>query len=410
MRRTRKLVVTLLATALVLGACGGDDDDTTGASDSSTTTAGDGGGEATETGVVDIGILTSLSERFGVYGPPFRDGAAYAVQQINDAGGFTVGDTTYTFDLHVVDDKSDQAAAVQGATELINDVGVSALIGPIGPLGPSVTQLTEAAGVLNFSSSSSVSAIAGPPDNPHTFITNGSPSKKIQAAVDSILEFVPDVESVAILGPDDETSAGVIPVFDELLADAGLEMESYTYPVDTTDLSTVITRLVADGPDVVILGWANQDRLTQAPQLEAGGLDTSVPVFLYADALETCRTSFADRPCINHPLAGADLTAENLDAERQDFIDGFLEFTGANELPAQVAAVIWTYDFPFLIAKAMEQAGTVDDIDAIVEALHEVSHDGLLGTITFDEGNKALFGFDITLVEPDGTTTTQNFG
>ncbi|HVM52957.1 MAG TPA: ABC transporter substrate-binding protein [Acidimicrobiales bacterium] len=408
MRRTRKLIFGLLATALVLSACGGDDDDTTDAADSTTTSAASDG--ATETGVVNIGILTSLSERFGVYGEPFRDGAAYAVEQINEAGGFKVGDTTYTFELHVVDDKSDQAAAVQGATELIKDVGVSALIGPIGPLGPSVTQLTEAAGVLNFSSSSSVSAIAGPPDNPHTFITNGSPTKKIQAAVDSIIEFVPDVESVAILGPDDETSAGVIPVFDELLTDAGLSMESYTYPVDTTDLSTVITRLAADKPDVVILGWGNQDRLTQAPQLKAAGLDPSVPVFLYADALETCRTAFADRPCINHPLAGADLTAENLDAERQEFIDGFLEFTGDSELPTQVAAVIWTYDFPFLIAKAMQKAGTVEDADAIAKALREVSHDGLLGTITFDEGNKALFGFDITLLEPDGTATTQNFG
>lgn len=410
MRKTRGTLAALLAAALLLAACGGGDDDDDSASSaaggSAETSAASG---ATKTETAKVGLLTPLSGRFGVYGEPFRDGAALAVQELNDAGGITVGDTRYTFELVVVDDKSDQAAAVQGATELINDEGVIAVIGPIGPLGPSVTQLTTAQGVINFSSSSSVAVIAGPPDNPLTFITNGSAPRRVEAGVKAIADFVPGAKSIAILGPDDETAAGVTPVFEEFVTNAGMTLKSYTYPTGTTDLSTVITRLVSDSPDVVILGWAQSDRAAQGPQLKAAGLGEDVPVFLYADALDTCKTVFADRPCINHPLAGADLTSPDLDADRQAFVDRFLEFTGDAALPAQVAAVLWTYDFPFMLAEAVEKAGTVDDAEAVGAALREVERDGVLGSITFDEANKAIFGFDITMVKPDGTTTTKNF-
>jgi branched-chain amino acid transport system substrate-binding protein len=364
----------------------------------------------TKTGVVEIGLLTSLSGRFGVYGAPFRDGAAYGVKQINDAGGFVVGDTTYTFDLKVVDDRSDQAAAVQGATELINDDGVAALIGPIGPLGPSVMELTNAQKVINFSSSSSVGAVAGPPDNPLVFITNGSAAQKVKATVESIQKFAPNATKIAVLGPDDETAAGVDPLLQTAFDAAGLTMTTYLYPTGTTDLSTVETKMVADDPDVVILGWANSDRVTQADQFAAAGLADDVTLFAYADSIGTCKAIAGGRPCIAHPLAGADLTGSSLDSDRQAFVDGYLAFTGEAALPDQVSAVLWTYDYPGMLAQAMTKAGTVEDTEAIGQALHEVTRDGLLGKITFDEQNRSIFGFDITLVAPDGTITTENFG
>jgi branched-chain amino acid transport system substrate-binding protein len=401
MRKTRAGLVTLIAFALLLAACGSSKK----ASSSTATTS-----KATKTGVVKIGLLTPLSGRFGVYGAPFRDGAAFAVDEINKAGGFTVGDTKYTFDLKVIDDKSDQAASVQGATQLINDEHVVALIGPIGPLGPSVTQLTTAQNVINFSSSSSVSAIAGPPKNPLTFITNGSGAKKIQATVDSLKAFAPNAKSVAIFGPADETAAGVTPVFQKAFDAAGMTMKTFTYPTGTTDLSTVATRLVAAKPDAVILGWANSDRVTQGPQLTAAGLPKEVPVLLYADAIGTCTAIFKGRPCIAHPLAGADLTSTSLDADRKAFVDRFLKFTNSSKLPDQVSAVLWTYDFPGILSQAMTKAGTVTDATAIGKALHEVTRKGVLGSITFDEANKALFGFDLTLTAADGTITTKNFG
>lgn len=398
MRKSRARIVAATAIAAsVVAACGSN-------------TTSDGAGSSGETGVVKLGLLTSMSGQFGAYGEPFRDGAAFGVHEINENGGFTVDGQKYTFDLKVVDDKSDQATAVQGATQLINDEGVPAIIGPIGPLGPSVTQLTSASQVVNFSSSSSVSAIAGPPDNPLTFITNGSGAKKVQAAVDAIKAWVPEAKTVAVLGPDDETTAGLTPQFEKALDAAGVAMNTYTYPTGTKDLSTVITRLVADKPDAVILGWANTDRATQAPQLKAAGLSESVPVLLYADSNRTCTTLFKGRPCINHPLAGADLTSPSLDSSRARFVERFLKFTDQSELPEQVAAVLWTYDFPAMLAQAMEKAGTVTDTEAIGKALHEVSREGLLGTITFDEANKATFGFDLTHFTADGTATTKNFG
>jgi ABC-type branched-subunit amino acid transport system substrate-binding protein len=333
----------------------------------------------------------------------------FAVDRINEDGGFVIGDTRYTFDLIVVDDRSEQDAAVQGATQLISDNGVVAIFGPIGPLGPSVAEITKSEGVLNFSSSSSVASIAGPPDYPLVFTTIASAAARVQATVDSINEFVPDVQTIGIVGPDDETAAALVPQLEE--AFEGKTVTDYLYPTGTTDLSTILTRVAGDDPDVLILGWATTDRQTQGGQFAAAGIPDDTPLFLYADSIGLCQEISGGRPCIAHPLAGADLSSPSLSEASQQFVDDFLAFTNATELPGASAAILWTYDFPFIISQAMQAAESVDDPEAIADALRGggvTREGGLIGTVTYDDANKAVHGFDISLVDGD-TITTEHF-
>jgi ABC-type branched-subunit amino acid transport system substrate-binding protein len=372
--------------------------------------AGSGSQAGNASGTVPIGVITSLTGSYSVYGAPFENGVTYAVQQINQSGGFVVNGKHYKFAVTTENDNTSPATAVQKATGLISTQKAVAIFGPIGAQGPAVEQLTTQGKVINFSSSSSVATTAGPPKNPMVFMTDGSAQARVDAVVNAIKSFVPGVNKVAVLGPEEETDAAIIPVLNSAFSKAGITMENFNYPVGTTDLSSVLTRLVAAKPQVVLMGWAAPDRQTQAQQFAAAGLPSSTAEFLYAGTISECQADAHGRPCIADPLAGADLSSSSLSAANKQWVSGFEAFTKTTSLSPQIEATLWTYDFPFMLAQAMSKAGTVTDTTAIANALRgSITRKGLLGTITFDQNNNAVFGFDETLVTPSGATTTKHF-
>lgn len=390
----RLAVVAGVSCVLALTACG--------SSKSGSSSSGSGG-------TVPIGVITSMTGAYSAYGAPFADGVRYAVSQIN-AKGFMVNGKKYTFNALVEDDNTDPATAVQKATSLISDHHVVAMFGPIGKQGPSVENLTNASHVIMFSSSSSVAPTAGPPKNPLVFMTDGSAATRVDAVVKSIQAFVPNVHKVAILGPNEQTAAAIAPLLDQGFSSANVSVQQFLYPVGTTDLSSVLTRLVAAKPDAVVLGWSSADRQVQAQQFATADLPKTTTLFGYAGAISECKTLMPGRPCLADPLAGADLSNGAHTPQAQQFVTGFEQFTHSSRLSDQIEATMWTYDFPFMLAQAMTKAGTVTDTAAIAKALRQVSRNGLVGdNITFDAQNNAQFGFDVSLVSPDGSISTKHF-
>jgi branched-chain amino acid transport system substrate-binding protein len=103
-------VLVVLVAAPLLAACGG------GGSTSSAS--------ASPQGVFKIGYSADLSDGWSSYDVPMRDGAQFAVDEINAAGGVA----GKKLELIVRDNKADQALAVQTTQELI-DQGIEYLIG-----------------------------------------------------------------------------------------------------------------------------------------------------------------------------------------------------------------------------------------------------------------------------------------
>src|SRR3972149_7529464 len=84
------------------------------------------------------------------FGEPTGDGVKLAVQEINDAGGFQVGDTIYTIKLLEHDTRSDISNTVAINTELVRDDEVNVIWGPASTGDPESTQITQAAHVLHL--------------------------------------------------------------------------------------------------------------------------------------------------------------------------------------------------------------------------------------------------------------------
>src|ERR1700709_2183005 len=96
--------------------------------------------------VVRVGQTEALTGPSSAYGIRAANGARLAMEQINAAGGFTVGGTTYTLDIAFNDMANDARQAVTLVRQYASDPGIVATIGPTNSVGfvamvPVVAQL-----------------------------------------------------------------------------------------------------------------------------------------------------------------------------------------------------------------------------------------------------------------------------
>jgi len=101
-RRVSALILTLLALALVGAGCGGNDDE--------------GGGALKSGETFTVGYGNNLTGFLAVHDKLISNGAQVAVDEINNAGGI---DGKVKIDLELADTKSDPAASVTAANDLI---------------------------------------------------------------------------------------------------------------------------------------------------------------------------------------------------------------------------------------------------------------------------------------------------
>jgi branched-chain amino acid transport system substrate-binding protein len=106
------LAVCMVVASLVFTSCGDD--------------GGDGGGKVT----VKIGLTAPLSGPGGGYGEDVKQGLDMAVAEINEEGGLTIGDTTYIFELVPRDDAAEPERAIANAQQLVLEEGINIIFDP----------------------------------------------------------------------------------------------------------------------------------------------------------------------------------------------------------------------------------------------------------------------------------------
>ena len=123
------VLVLLLGLSLVVAACGGDDATTTTTAPASSETTAPASSETTapqSTEPIKIGQLVSLTGTGAAPAAAIVAAVKVEAEYINANGGVN----GRPIEIITEDDKSDVSAAVAAATKLIDQAGVSALIGP----------------------------------------------------------------------------------------------------------------------------------------------------------------------------------------------------------------------------------------------------------------------------------------
>jgi len=373
MRKFSKGLISLVAVTSLLGvtACGGG-----GTSSEAGSTAGGekpaaesaASGEAVS---VNVGVVSILTGSGAGYGEAITNGLKLANKEITEQGKVKMN-------LLIEDSAGKQEQALSSAQKLMNSDNVSVIIGPtlsteMNVVGPEA----DMNGVPIIGTSTTAQGI--PQIGDYVFRNSIPESMAIPASIDAAVKAY-DVKKVAIIyGNDDVFTKSGFDTMKAVAEEKGLEITTIEeFQKGQADYNAQLTKIKGTNPDLilasalynegaVIMSQARKMGIT-APFVGGNGFNSPEVIKIAGDAAEGLIVAtpwFGDKP----------------DEKVQAFVEKYTAEYG--KAPDQFAAQ--AYDALYVLADAIERAGS-DDRDAIRDALAETKgFNGILGEMSFDE-------------------------
>jgi branched-chain amino acid transport system substrate-binding protein len=242
--------------------------------------------------VIKIGAAISQSGNFAREGENLRDGYILWTEKANAAGGIKIGDKAYKLELVFYDDESQAQTSARLTEKLITEDKVQFLLGPYSSgIANATAAISERYKMLTVAPMATANSLYA---RGYQYIF--TPSALANTGLFPVLTVAaaqqPKPETVAIVGPDD--------LFPNVTADGTKERAAalgfkvvYTakYPKGAPDLSSVVTNLKANNPDIVLCTGYTQDsvlliktmaELQVKPKLLGIAVAVGVPDFLTA--------------------------------------------------------------------------------------------------------------------------------
>lgn len=385
MPRLIRLLSLLSILALVAMACGDDDDEgATGATDATGATAA---GEP-----IKIGYVGDFSEVYSYYDTPLRDGAEYAIEEINANGGVL----DRPLELLVNDNRNDVAQGTRGTQELL-DEGIVYMIGTTSDAFLAQSQLVCEAGIPSSTGDSTAPTLTQDIPCAYQLVM----SDNVQGAVAAEHARELGYSTAYLLGSEEIPYTANLPrYFEEVFtANGGSIVGEDTYQIGAGDYSAQVTAIanLGEQPDVIFTPMFIPDTPVLLQQLRQAGVTTPV---ISTDG--------------NHDVSLLDAGAEALDGftftthafpgEGTPLADFDAQFESDTGEPPTSVVVGVGYDEIYALAAAIEEAGSAEP-DAIAEALANVQHEGVTGTITMDAETRRAEK-EVTIVQLEGAEMT----
>ncbi|GAA0965645.1 hypothetical protein GCM10009555_005580 [Acrocarpospora macrocephala] len=360
MLRFGKLAIAAAAGSLVLSACGTNSDEAASGGD-----------------VIRVGILVSQTGLQAAAGKTHVASAQLGVDKVNQAGGVDVGGKKYKLELVAGDAATDPAKASAAAQTLLRDEGVKFLLGTgdtptllaIEPLLVKQNILwiggsTYLAGRLEETKAST--------GYENTFATNPSAATAYSAGVKGALRFMPELKTAAVLWPAGSSLDPFAKMIETSFEEQGIKVvDTVRFDPATQDFSAVITRLKSKSPDIVFTGTSTPSVSAIASQ----AVDLGSPFKAIIAQGVTSGIGMTGDNGNPLPFPFMYLVNRGIDPnvgtpQVEQFYKDFAASNGGQEVAKDATQYASEFTSPVqLLAAAIQQAGTVDDIPAITKAL-----------------------------------------
>lgn len=203
--------------------------------------------------VLKIGVLGVMSGPAASWGLVNKYCAQASAQLYNEQGGFEIGGKKYKIDIVAIDDKNDPKLAVSGCERLTKQEGIHYIIGPnVDTTATSVQPVAEASGAIYFPYAFQKSLYSPPHGNA---VLGMIASYQAGPIIYKYLMDKRGVKSVSFIArnesdPLNQRDQGV-----QAAKKLGLEIKSSndTYEPGTTDFFPVMSRVVSNGADLIVL-------------------------------------------------------------------------------------------------------------------------------------------------------------
>jgi len=200
-----------------------------------------------------IGVIVELTGDLARGGFTAKRGYDIWANTINEKGGITIEGKSYRVELVYYDAKSDSAEAAKAVEKAVAD-GCDFLLGPYSSKctlgGGPVAEKYK----MPFITGSAESHLIPKQHYKYTFQTCVTTMETPEVPIRCIVEqYKLPVKTAAIIGGDDAFSKSLAEAFKYYCEEYGLKVIFFEiYPVAITDLTPVITRVMALNPDILI--------------------------------------------------------------------------------------------------------------------------------------------------------------
>jgi branched-chain amino acid transport system substrate-binding protein len=325
---------------------------------------------------IKIGIITSITGAQARFGEAHKRGYELALEEINAAGG-VLG---RPLELVLEDDTSKPEQAQLAVEKLVNEVGVSVMIGAY-----TSSATLQAAAKANENEvplvvpSSAANSIT---EKGYQWVFRvNAPSSVYAKTIMDFLSSVGDIKSVALVYEDTAFGSDTAKEADKFAKEAGFTVvASEKYEAGAPDFRPILTRVKDTNPDAIFFVSYLADAtllMQQSKELDlnvkafaAGGAGFSLPEFPVNAG-----------PNAEFTLSVTQWTPDVTWKGAAEFTKKFMERYQVEPQYHSAQA----YASLYVVADAIARAGVADDPAAIRDALKATKLDGIFGPISFDE-------------------------
>jgi len=315
--------------------------------------------------VLTIGDIAPLTGAGASWGAASQGGGQLAVEEVNEAGGLKVGGKTYQLKLVAYDEQYTAAGCIAAYTRLVQE-GVKYILGPTSSAGAmAIKDMVEQNKTLMFSACYTRKAIDA---KTRFFYKNAStPVEYGPAMIRWLAQHQPaDKRRAVLLNPNDETGWDGQEVQTTAYNGNGFQVVGHElYERSLKDFQPVLTKLLADKPDVIELG-------------------TSAPATAGLIVRQAREMGFTGRFMKNGGPGPLDIIAAAgkeaaegvvqyaiVDPNNPAYIRLAARFKKAKGFEPNESFIVF-YDAARALFAAMQKAGTVTDSDMVQHAMAQV--------------------------------------
>ncbi len=322
-------------------------------------------------GTIKLGGLAPLTGNYAEYGKGFKIGWQMAIDKINASGGAN----GYMLEIEVKDTAGDAVTSTNMATSFAENDEIMAILGDFtSGCCKSNADICERYGIIQLSPTASA------PDyaimNNYCYSIMGRQDGEAPYVAKYLLGKYLNAKKVAVVRIDSDWGLASFSNLKPAAEEAGIEVIEEKYKADETDFSSIITKLKAENPDVLLV-------LDQGAAVSA--------IFNAADGASWDVKHVALGPGTSEQVVSQLITPDNLivsspfffdpdNAELTAWKDEFVSNSGFEPTVHPACA----YDTMFLIKTAIEKIGDGEITrDSLNKALTEMEMEGITGKIKF---------------------------
>ena len=365
--------------------------------------------QAAEPIVIKVGYTTALSGPAAAWGQTER--AFYeAFVEVFNKKGFKVGGKTYNFKMVIIDNKNTPEGGAAAAKQLIYGDKVKFIIGLWTWNFPTIAAVTNPAKVILMTRTGNEAVPGGVYDpKKMPYVVFGNPSQEqFTSDLFALVEAFPNYKRLGLL----DCTLGKGPGWDFVEAElkkAGIRYHNEWFPVGTQDFTPYITRYAEAGCDIVfVAGWVGEAMAFAKQRWEMGYKDMRVghsgPFITPLAYIGVCGKEAA-QGLIAEYSAPWDYKKTKVNPKYIKMCRKVMKMVSEKQgRPyTYTGGIAWFPSHLLILAQAMEKAGTVDDTDAIMEAIRGGTFDTTVGKWTMS-GEKT-YGSPIVFGSPCALST-----